>query len=76
MLLTQYGLEMSLVVATYSDRYVEYLLDGKTPVLRTDLKEADMLNMERLGVWASNNTQDAFRFAVLVATLMLQDRDV
>lgn len=73
-MLTQYGLDISVILATYTPAWVDYILDGKNDVYDESLREKDMLRLYRLRIFKVHNKDEMKELSTLLGAILIQDR--
>jgi hypothetical protein len=73
-MLSQYGLQISIIVAQYSDAWLDYLLGvAQGPVYHDRLGEDDLLHLHRIGTYHVQVPEEMYALAALLTAVTIHD---
>ena len=76
LLLSQYGLDITITLAEYSDDWLGYLSSSHTILENSDTLEAKhFLRMRRFGPFAVGNTREMYHLVSILAGVLVKDRE-
>jgi hypothetical protein len=73
-MLNQYGMVISVVVADFSDAWMDYMWQGSCGVSNPHLLDRHILRMHRFGEFRIDDAQDMHHLSVLLAAILVKDQ--
>lgn len=72
-MLSQYRLDISIILAQYEPEWLDYIRSGHQPVSSEELSEKHMLRMRRIGLYRAKEPSHMYRLAHILAALVIKD---